>query len=141
MRRKPSSLWRSLEDFPPYFCRILAKKPGSGLQNLGLTDADIAISSGIPISRVREMSRMLNWNECTIAEVLSFTIACNFDPANPKDRQRVNQYQYVCRKRGKKAFQWIKMSPKYESEYLPLLQLLKAKLLGGSSSPTPAPAR
>lgn len=140
MSKAPATLWRSLEDFPPYYVRILAKRPGSGLQNLGLTDSDIAIKSGIPLSRIREIARMANWHDCTVGELLNFTIACGFDPANPRDRQRVKQYEYVCRKRGKKPFQWLKMSPKYESEYLPLLQLLKAKLLNGTSSPTPVPA-
>lgn len=130
---KPSSLWRALEEFPPYYVRILAKRPGSGRRDLAITDTDIAITSGIPLARIREISRSLNWHDCTVGEVLAFTTACNFDPANADDRQKVRQYEYVCKKRGKRPFQWLKLSPKYESELLPLLRLLKAQLLANAA--------
>jgi hypothetical protein len=141
MRKPPETLWRVLEEFPPYYVRILAKRPGSGLRDLGLTDADIAIASNIPLSRVREICRMTNWHECFVGEVLAFTLACNFDPANPSDRRRVHQYQYLAKKRGYRPFQWLKMSPKYESETLPLLQLLREKLLGSRPSHTSVAAK
>lgn len=125
MSKPAATLWQALEKFPPYFTRILAKRPGSGLRDLGLTDSDIAISSGINLSRVREINRMTNWHECTVGEVLAYTTACNFDPANPVDRQRVNQLQYVCKKRGTRPFQYLRKSPRFESEILPILHLLK----------------
>ncbi len=128
MRKSPASLWRALEEFPPYYVRLLAKRPGSGLQDLALTDADIAIKSGIPLVRVREISRLENWHDCTIREIHAFTLACGIDPANPTHRARIHQYEYVCKKRQAKPFQWIRLSPKYESEFLPLLMLLRSKL-------------
>jgi hypothetical protein len=141
MNKSPATLWQVLEKFPPYYVRILAKKPGSGLRDLGLTDADIAISSGITLSRVREINRSINWHECTVGEVLAFTIACNFDPANPADRSRVAQLQYVCKKRGTKPFQYLRKSPRYESEILPILHLLKNLQAPKSLSTTSVAAR
>lgn len=129
MRESPLTLWRALEEYPPYYVRILAKRPGSGRGDMAITDTEVAITSGIPLTRVREIASSLNWHEVTVGEILAFTLACNFDPANPRDRDRVHQYEYVCRKRGKLPFQWLKKSPKYESETLPLLRLLKSRLL------------
>jgi hypothetical protein len=134
MSKPIATLWRVLEEFPPYYVRILAKRPGSGLRDLGLTDADIAISSNIPISRVREINRMHNWHAVTLGELLAYTLACNFDPANPKDRCRVKQYEYLAKKRGYVPFQYLKKSPKYESEILPILHLLKSKQRQAQSS-------
>jgi hypothetical protein len=141
MSKSPATLWRVLEEYPPFYVRILAKRPGSGLRDLGLTDADIAISSGIPLSRVKEINRSLNWHNCTVGEVLAFTAACNFDPANPKDRCRVKQYRYLTRKRGYRPFQWLKKSPRYESEILPILHLLNSLQNPQSQSSTSVAAR
>lgn len=141
MSKRPATLWQVLEKYPPYYCRIIAKKPGSGLRDLGLTDSDIAIHSGIPLSRVREICRMTDWLDCTVAEIHAFTLACNFDPANPEDRSRIAQIEYVCKKRGTKPFQYLKKSPRYESETLPLLQLLKQKLMPTPATPTLAGAK
>lgn len=136
MSKSPATLWQVLEKFRPCYVRILAKRPGSGLRDLGLTDADIAISSGISLSRVREINRMINWHECTVGEVLAYTTACNFDPANPVDRARVNQLTYVCKKRGTKPFQYLRKSPRYESEILPILHLLKSRQTPSRQSTT-----
>lgn len=138
----PLTLWRVLEDFPPYYVRLLAKRPGSGLQDMALTDSDIAILSDIPISRVRAISTSLDWRGITIGEILAFTAACNFDPANCKDRARVKRYEYACKKRNARPFQWLKMSPKYESELLPLLRMLMGRFRNTfETRPTSAPAR
>lgn len=135
MSKSPASLWRALEEFPPYFVRLLAKRSAPGW--VALTDTDIAIASGITLLRVREISAMESWHDCTVREIHNFTLACGIDPANPRHRAKVRQYQFVCRKRGSRPFQWLKKSPKYESELLPLLQLLKARLgPQPSTSPT-----
>lgn len=138
--KKPATLWQVLERYPPIEVRLLAKRPGSGLRDLWLTDSDVAIHSGIPLTRIREISRMADWMDCTVAEVLAYTLACNFDPANPRDRQRVQQYQYLARKRGYQPCQYLKKSPRYESEILPLLLLIRERKLA-STSRTLAAAR
>lgn len=130
------SLWRALEDFPPYYVRLLAKKPGSGRQDMAISDTEIAITSGIPLVRVRAIARSVDWKDVTVGEVLNFCVACNFDPASSADRQRVRQYEYVCKKRKKRPFQWLKLSPFYESELLPLIRMMQGKLLS-TASPMP----
>jgi hypothetical protein len=127
MNKRPATLWQALERFPPVQVRILAKKRGSGLRDLGLSDADIAITSGLPLSRVRELARMTDWLDVTVREIFAFTIACGFDPACPEDRQRVRSYEYLAKKRGRPVCQYIKKSPRFESEYLPLLQIIRAQ--------------
>lgn len=129
MKGTTATLWKALEEFPPFKVRLLAKRTGSGRGDMAIIDTEIAITSALTLDRVRQMSRMTDWLECTVREVHLFCTACNFDPANPADRCRYYRYRYVCNKRGKPPFQWLKKSPRYHSELLPLLQILKTLTL------------
>jgi hypothetical protein len=142
MSKAATTLWQCLEKFPPVQVRLLAKRPGCGpARDLGLTDSDIAITSGLPLSRVREINRMFDWLDVSVREIMAYTLACGFDPANPKHRQRVLQYQYLAKKRGSPVCQWILKSPRYESEFLPLLLLVKSRQRAISESSTSAAAK
>lgn len=134
--------WQAFEDFPPYQVRLLAKRVGAGRdKNLAIDDAELAIRSGIPIDRLREIYRAENWDAVTHGEILAFTVACNFDPTNPRDRQRVRQYQYVCLKRKVRPFRYLMNSPHWESVFLPLIRLLASrKKPSPASSPLPLAA-
>lgn len=92
---------------------------------MAVTDTDLAITSGIPLIRVREVSRMENWNSVTMDEMRRFFVACNFDPTNATHRDRVAKYQHICLKRKSVPFHYLRRSPKWETELLPLL--LQAK--------------
>lgn len=124
--KKPLGFWEVLAEFPPYYVRILAKtpKPGRGT-DLAISDAEIAIGSGLDINRVREISRMMGWHAVTLLEFGAFTKACNFDPTSAADRRRCNQYEYICTRRKVIPFAYLRSSPKWESEFLPLVKMLK----------------
>lgn len=125
-----NSCWQIFTEYPPYYVRLWAK---NGPQ-AALSDAEIAIASGIDINRVREIKFMTDWNGVTIGEALRFCSACNFDPMNSDDRMRARDYEYRCGQRNSVPFSYLKRSPKWESEILPVLLILKRKLTAGSSA-------
>lgn len=114
-------VWEYLDAFPPPYCRCLAKEPGSGRCDMAVTDAELAIRSGIPIDRVREISRMENWDAVSLGEMRAFFKGSNFDPTNAECRQRISQYQHKCQTRKTVPFLYLRKSPKWETELLPLL--------------------
>jgi hypothetical protein len=128
-KKKPLGFWEVLTEFPPYYVRCLAKnpKPGRGA-DLAISDADIAIVADLEINRVREISRMTDWKEVRITEFLAFTTACNFDPTDSNDRRRAYQYEYICTKRKVVPFGYLRSSPKWESEFLPLVKIIMSRL-------------
>lgn len=127
---KEITFWAALQAFPPYYVRMLAKTGHAA----ALTDADIAIASGIDINRVREIKCMANWDSVTFGEILRYTTACNFDPTRHKDRHRAKKYEYVCQKRNVMPFKYLRKSPKWESEMLPVLRLLQQRMTRQSSA-------
>lgn len=137
MSRTP---WECLEAYPPPYCRLLAKEPGGGSADMSVTDAELAIRSGIPLSRVREISRMESWVGVPVDEVRRFLAGCNFDPTNPVHRQRVRTYEKQCTKRKSVPFHYLRRSPKWETEFLPLL-LLVSRIMKSQSELLPATAK
>lgn len=135
MTRRPGkapTFWQVLEQYPPFFVRLYAKRPGSGRgRNLAIEDAELGIISGLPLTRIRQIAQSTDWDGVTIGEMKAFTRACNFDPMLSAARRRVCQYNFICQKRNVVPFQYLRSAPKWESEFLPLLQLLKSRL--GSS--------
>jgi hypothetical protein len=130
------TVWPIVEEYPPIKVRLLAKHPGQGVRSdgsLAITDAELAIASGIPLDRVREISKMFDWNRVMVGEMRSFCAACRFDPTSATDRERIRIYEHVCLKRNKRPFQWLRDSPRYEAEFLPLI-----RLLSGRSTTSPA---
>ena len=127
VRTKKITLWAAMAMFPPYYVRLLAKSGGVGAIK-AMSDAEVAIASGIDINRIREIKFMTTWDRVTYREIVDYTMACNFDPTSPKDRMRVRNYENICKMRNATPFQYLKVSPKYESEFLPLLKILKAQL-------------
>lgn len=121
---KEITFWEALQAFPPYYIRMLAKNGHS----TALSDAEIAIASGIDINRVREIKCMTRWDDVTMGEVLRFTLACNFDPTRQKDRARAHNYERVCLKRNVMPYKYLRKSPKWESEILPVMRLLLERL-------------
>jgi hypothetical protein len=114
--------------------RLLAKQPGSGSRNLAISDCEIAIKSGIPLDRLRQLVRMTDWLAWTVEEVLNFTIACNFDPTSAVDRERIQKYTYVCRTRKIPPFNYLRKSPLFEAEFLPLMKICQQRMTSLSAS-------
>lgn len=127
---KEITFWEALRHFPPYYVRMLAKNGRA----TALSDADIAIASGLEINRVRQIKCLTCWDDVTVGEMLRFTTACNFDPTRSKDRLRAHTYERVCQKRNVIPFLYLRKSPKWESELLPVLKILQQKLTQQSSA-------
>lgn len=145
MRKTPKAdFWKYLEEYPPPQCRLLAKLPGGGRMVLAISDAELAISSGIDLNRIREISCSPNWDHISIGEMRAFFTACHFDPTLAAHRNRVTEYYRVCLKRKTKVFQYLRSHPKWESEFLPLVKLLRTiqsqKNSSNGSHPLPSPA-
>lgn len=136
MTRPDRTCWQYFTQFPPPFVRLLARQ-GSGGATAAITDAELAIRSGLSIDRVRAISRMPNWDEVAIGEARKFFEACGFDPTCANHRQRVAVYEAVCRRRNSAPFFYLRRSPKWEGEFLPLIQLLPS-LLPASNSLIPS---
>lgn len=122
--QKRPTIWEYLDAFPPPYCRCLAKEPGSGIADFAVTDAELAIRSGISIDRVREISRMENWDEISLSEMRAFFKGMNFDPTDYECRYRVSQYQRICQNRKTVPFLYLRKSPKWETEFQPLLLMI-----------------
>lgn len=121
-----SPFWKHLDQFPPVKVRLLAH--GDGNAPVWISHAELAITSGISLSRVIEISAMLNWDRVTFSEMRRFCAACRFDPTACAQRQRVKDYEYRCLKRNSQPMQWLKRSPRYEQEVKPLIHLLNRSL-------------
>lgn len=126
--------WEYFEAYPPPYCRMLAKKPGSGLCDMAVTDAELAIRANIPISRIREISQLESWADVPMDEMRRFFDACNFDPTNASHRQRIRTYEYKCKTRKCAPFNYLRKSPKWETEFLPLLLLVNRIMKSRSES-------
>ncbi len=127
---RETTFWECWQRFPPYYVRMLAKNGHA----TALTDADIAIASGIDINRVREIKCMTSWDTVPMGEILRFTTACNFDPTRSKDRSRAHNYERVCQQRNVIPFLYLRRSPKWDSELLPVMRILQEKLMRRSSA-------
>ena len=118
------SAWKHLADHPPVLCRLLARRRIKAKQVVAMSSQEVAISSGLPLSRVIEISRLTSWDTVTVAEAERFLAGCGFDPLKAEDRNRKNAYQRSCKNRTK--FVYLKSSPLWKTEFVPLIRLLKA---------------
>jgi hypothetical protein len=119
-----SAFWSHLEQYPPVKVRLLAHTDDN--RPVWISDAELAILSGIPMARVKEIGRAATWDDITLSEVRRFCAACRFDPTAAAQRKRVADYEYRCLLRTSKPMQWLRRSPRYEEEAVPLIQVLSS---------------
>jgi len=130
--RKSINFWRAFADHPPALIRLYARRR-NGRTVEAITAEEIAITSGIPLSRVQEISAKVEWEGVSLAEAERFCAGANFDPTSAKDRNRERAYNLKCHQ-NRPRFQWLKRHPRFVSEFLPLIVALKNSPPG--SSPT-----
>ena len=121
MGRERITPWEAMDRFPPYYVRLLAKNGPC----VAMTDAEIAIGSGIDLSRVREIKFMQTWSALGYGEMRAYLAACRFDPTDAKCRKRVVTYEFICTMRNSAPGAYLRRSPKWESELLPVIQSIK----------------
>ena len=119
--------WKYLSKYPPPFVRLMARRTISGSHIAALSDEEVAIHSDIPVTRVREISRLPNWDDVPTVEVRSFCNGCNFNPFNAKDRNRVSAYmRKLDSTPAKSRLTYLKRDPSMWNEiFVPLLKILK----------------
>jgi hypothetical protein len=126
--RPPStapSAWRILASTPPAMIRLMARRRIRGKHVRAVSFEELAIASGIAPPRLREIIMSTSWDGITIPEAERFIAACGFDPLNPQDRNRKKSYELICQKRPpEKRFMYLRKSPWWEKEFLPLIRLL-----------------
>ena len=118
--------WRILHDDPPALIRLCARRRVRGKTVRAMALQEIAITSGLPLARVQVISQSTSWDGITIPEAERFIAGCNFDPLDPADRNRQSAYERSC-KTSRSKFAFLKKSPWWLSEFLPLIQLLRAR--------------
>lgn len=135
--RRSINFWQALQTHPPALIRLYARRVrGSKVE--AVTAEEIAVSSGIPLARVIEISGCLDWSTTTITEAERFCAAAGFDPTSARDRNRERAYSRICQK-NRPRFQWLKRHPRFESEFRPLIAALRNSPVA-SSLGCPAPA-
>lgn len=72
-----SKLWTKLDRASPRLCRLLARKK-HGL--LPMSNADIALRSGLARSTVNKIGQMQNWDRVTVGVMKRFMAGCGVDP-------------------------------------------------------------
>lgn len=110
--------WQLVDQFPPYLVRCVARRRIGSKQIQAMSDSDLAILSQIPLERVVEIYDRANWDEVTVGEMRRFCSACDFDPENAMDRNRLNAYK---NQRGGPKFTYLKKSPWWGSVFKPLI--------------------
>jgi hypothetical protein len=136
-----TTFWEALEQYPPYKVRLLAKRSPREPGPQGMSDEEVAFDSGLSVERIRQISTMTDWNAMTLEEVHRLFVGCRFDPTNPTDRRRFHQYEYVCMKRKALPFQYLRNHPKWESQFLPLIHLMKRQKNSSTRSDLTSSAR
>mgnify|MGYP003648562626 CR=1 FL=1 len=111
--------WGLLDEYPPYLVRCFAKKRLSGKRIRAISDEEIAIVSQIPLIRVREIYDSASWNSVLVEELRAFCSACEFDPEDSSDRNRLTAYK---NSKGGPKFTYLRRSPQWESVFKPLIR-------------------
>lgn len=89
-----------------------------------LLDEEVAIASGIPLERVREIQFSPNWSAITIGEMEAFCEACNFDPTDGADRNRAKALgRYYLGSKIK--WRYLQKSPAWETTFVPCRKILQ----------------
>ena len=124
--RNPTA-WQYFHACPPIIIRLAARRSIGGNHVVALSNVELAITSGITLDRIIQISQSFSWENVTLGEAEKFCNACGFDPTNYVHRLRQFNYAYQCKLKYQGKFpHYLRISPKWESEFLPLIYLLKS---------------
>ncbi len=115
------TVWEVIEKYPPCLIRLLARERKGGKQIRAISDVEIALKSGIPVERIKEISWSMDWEKITVTEMQKYIKGCGFDPHDSVVRNRVSAYR---RQRGSK-FKYLVNSPWWDCTFLPLIKEMK----------------
>ena len=100
----------------------------AGKNVVSLSLREIAIGSGLPLSRIEQIAGQTSWNGITIDEAERFVAGCQFDPFSYRDRNRKSSYTRSCQ-RTKQTFRYLRTDPAWETELKPLIKRLQSRKL------------
>lgn len=123
MRKTP---WQHLRANPPAYCFLMARRKINGNSVRAIPLQEVAIASGLSLSRVTAISWQDDWVGVDLVESERYLAGCNYDPLNPNDRNRVKAYIRACKIRKCNLYAYLKRSPNWEKEYLPRINLLRS---------------
>lgn len=130
MSQRRLTPWEAWDRFPPYYVRLLAKSA----RCVAMTDTEIAIRSGIDLSRVRQIKffgliEHTNepWRGMDTWEQRAYVEACRFDPTDARCRRRVKIYEETCQMRNTPPGAYLRRSPNWETELLPIVRLVQSR--------------
>lgn len=117
---KKRTPWGILNQYPPPLVRLLAREKTGSKHIRALTDQEVAIKGEFALARILEISRTPKWDTIPVGEIMRFCIACNFDPFNWQDRNRMRAYT----RKGAK-FSYLRSSPHWKTSFVPLIKLMQ----------------
>ena len=121
MAGRKKNFWVLMAEHPPIMVRLLAKEKTAGKCVSALSSREIAIRSGIPLTRLHEIERSAAWNDITFHEAQAFCLACGFDPCKTTDRNRLRAYQRQAQNHPTKMWwKYLLKSPLWKTEIKPL---------------------
>lgn len=108
-----------INNFPPVLLRVFARTGSRGKNVTSLSNREIAIISGLPVSKVEFLSTQKSWDNVLFSEMIAFFEGCRFNPFDPHDRNRL--FAYLATNSGNPQYQFVKRAPHYETELKPIL--------------------
>lgn len=118
-----TSIWTTLNRYPPYVVRLLARTVGK--HPVALPDSAISAASGIDLPMLRWIYNQTSWNEVPVDLMRRFVKACNVDFGNAV---RMKSIAFYCRSRHKNKWTYLKSSPEWEATFRPLLELWRKEV-------------
>ena len=117
---KNSKFSQRLNDFPPCFCRLLARKKNGP----PLTADEIAersartpgVISSLNAAQVEAISKQVKWDGIDILDALAFMYGCRVDLTDAKEVRRIKDYLS-----NKPMFVYLRRSPVWKTYWLPLM--------------------
>jgi hypothetical protein len=115
-------IWEIIDKYPPCVVRIFAREPTAGKRIRAVSNDEIAVSSGLPVERVKQIAFSSSWNHIKVGEMRAFIKGCGFDPLDSSVRNRVKAY---CRRDSGVKFKYLITSPWWKTELKPLIKKME----------------
>ena len=117
---KNSKFSQRLNDFPPCFCRLLARKksgpPLTADGNSREKRPDTRRHQLANAAQVEAISKQVKWDGIHILDALAFMYGCRVDLTDAKEVRRIKDYLSK-----KPMFVYLRRSPVWKTYWLPLM--------------------
>lgn len=114
-----ADFWTKLDRFPPVAVRLFASRRVPGKGKLALTDEEIAVQSGMPLSEVKSMSWLDSWDNVPMRRVKQFSEACGVYFTN-----RASMRTLTCYLKNRPSYHYLRKSPLWKDQFQPMIALL-----------------